>query len=135
MDRNPIPIAVAGLALTAVAVVIALGYKSFPLINTQRHYSAYFTEAGGLAAGAAVQVSGNKMGQVSDVALDGSRVRVDFTLDKAARLGDLTEAAIKTRSLLGTRTLEVTPRGSGSLEGAIPLERTIPPYQLTDAVG
>jgi phospholipid/cholesterol/gamma-HCH transport system substrate-binding protein len=134
-DRNPIAIGLAGLALTAVAVAIALGYKSFPFLNAQRHYTAYFAEAGGLAAGAPVQVSGNKMGQVSGVSLDGSRVRVDFTLDKAAHLGDLTEAAIKTKSLLGTRTLEVMPRGGGTLEGAIPLDRTIPPYQLTDALG
>ena len=50
-------------------------------------------------------------------------------------LGDRTEAAIKTKGLLGTKMLDVTPRGDGSLSGPIPLERTTSPYQLPDALG
>jgi len=50
-------------------------------------------------------------------------------------LGDRTEAAIKTETVLGTKYLELTPRGDGSLNGPIPLERTRSPYDLTDALG
>ncbi len=60
---------------------------------------------------------------------------VKFTVDKDIRLGDRTEAAIKTKGLLGTKILEVTSRGDGQLEGTIPLERTTSPYQLPDALG
>ena len=60
---------------------------------------------------------------------------VTFTVDDDIRLGDRTEAAIKTKSLLGTKILEVTPRGDGQLDGTIPLERTTSPYQLPDALG
>ena len=34
---------------------------------------------------------------------------VTFTVDEDVRLGDRTEAAIKTKSLLGAKVLEVTP--------------------------
>jgi phospholipid/cholesterol/gamma-HCH transport system substrate-binding protein len=134
-DRNPVVVGAVGLILTVVVVVGALQYKSLPFIDSQKNYVAYFSEAGGLAPGASVQVSGNEMGTVHGVSLDGPRVRVDFSLEKNAHLGDRTEAAIKTKSLLGSRMLEITPRGDGDLSGPIPLERTSPPYQLNDALG
>ena len=58
-----------------------------------------------------------------------------FSIDDIARLGDRTEAAVKTKSLLGSRILEVIPRGDGELVAPIPVERTTPPYQLADALG
>lgn len=134
-DRNPIAVGGIGLALTVLGVFLALSYKNLPFVNSQDDYVAYFSEAGGLAAGAPVQVSGNEMGKVSEVSLDGARVRVKFSLDTSAHLGDRTEAAIKTKSLLGSRMLEIIPRGEGDLTGPIPVERTSPPYQLTDALG
>ena len=82
-----------------------------------------------------VQVSGFKVGKVKSIELDGPRVLVKFTVDKNIRLGDRTEAAIKTKGLLGTKILEVTSRGDGQQEGTIPLERTTSPYQLPDALG
>ena len=46
------------------------------------------------------------------------RVLVKFTVDNNIRLGDRTEAAVKTKSLLGAKVLEVTPRGDGQLSPA-----------------
>ena len=60
---------------------------------------------------------------------------VTFKIGTDVRLGDRTEAAIKTKSLLGAKIVDVTPRGSGQLDGAIPLDRTVSPYQLPDALG
>ena len=60
---------------------------------------------------------------------------VTFDVDEDIRLGDRTEAAVKTKSLLGAKFLEITPRGEGELSGPIPLERTTPAYQLPDALG
>ena len=133
-ERNPVAVGGAGIALTLVAVWLALSYNSLPFLDSKKEYVAYFTEAGGLNPGASVQVSGNDMGRVSDITLDGNRVRVDFSLDESAHLGDRTEAAIKTKSLLGARMLEITPRGESDLTGPIPIERTNAPYQLTDAL-
>ena len=80
-------------------------------------------------------MSGFESGKVSSIELDGTAVLVKFEVDKHIRLGDRTEAAIKTKSLLGAKILEVTPRGDGRLSGPIPLERTTSPYQLPDALG
>jgi len=84
---------------------------------------------------AAVQVSGFQVGKVESIELDGPRVLIKFTVDKSIPLGDRTEAAIKTKGLLGTKILEVTSRGDGLQDGSIPLDRTTSPYQLPDALG
>src|SRR6478609_5403292 len=134
-ERNRLVMGAIGLGLTAGIVVIALQYDKIPFINQVNDYSAYFAEAGGLTTGARVQVSGLRVGEVSSIELDGPRVLVKFTVDNDVRIGDRTEAAIKTKGLLGTKVLEVTSRGGGQLEGTIPVERTTSPYQLPDALG
>ncbi|KZS70162.1 MAG: MCE family protein [Mycobacterium pseudokansasii] len=134
-ERNPLVVAVVGLVVVAAAVLAALTYSRLPFVKAGRDYSAYFAEAGGLQTGTTVQVSGLKAGKVNGIALDGPKVLVSFEVDKHIRLGDRTEAAIKTKSVLGARILEITPRGEGRLTGPIPLERTTSPYQLPDALG
>jgi phospholipid/cholesterol/gamma-HCH transport system substrate-binding protein len=134
-ERNPVTVGAVGVVVVAGLVVASLTYSKLPLFNNSRDYSAYFAEAGGLLTGTAVQVSGLKAGKVTSIALDGPRVLVKFEVDRHIRLGDRTEVAIKTKSLLGAKILEVTPRGDGRLSRPIPLERTTAPYQLPDALG
>jgi phospholipid/cholesterol/gamma-HCH transport system substrate-binding protein len=134
-ERNPIPIAAVGMALTAAIVIGALQYKKLPFLDSRTHYSAIFADASGLRTGAAVQVAGVKVGEVTNVALDGPRVMIAFDIDNDIALGDRTEAAIKTKSLLGAKVLEVMPRGTQQLPGPIPVDRTTPAYQLPDALG
>jgi phospholipid/cholesterol/gamma-HCH transport system substrate-binding protein len=134
-ERNPLIIGAVGVGLIAAIVLAALQYDKLPFVNQTTTYSAYFSEAGGIATGAAVQVSGFRVGQVSSIALDGPRVLIDFTVDKDVHLGDRTEAAVKTKSVLGAKILELTPRGDGQLTGTIPEDRTTPAYQLADALG
>jgi phospholipid/cholesterol/gamma-HCH transport system substrate-binding protein len=125
-----------GMATITGIVLAALQYDKLPFFTAQKQeYSAYFTESSGITSGAHVQVSGFQVGAVTDVELDGNRVRVDFNVDKNIPLGDRTEAAIKARSLLGAKVLEVTPRGDYTLSAPIPIERTTPAYQLPDALG
>jgi phospholipid/cholesterol/gamma-HCH transport system substrate-binding protein len=134
-ERNPLVIGAIGVGLTLGIIVAALNYTKLPFFNRTTEYSAYFAEAGGLLAGSAVQVSGFPVGAVDSIALDGPRVLVKFNLDTNIRIGDRSEAAIKTKSLLGAKILEVTPRGNGIQSGTIPVERTTSPYQLPDALG
>jgi phospholipid/cholesterol/gamma-HCH transport system substrate-binding protein len=134
-ERNPFVIGAVGIGITAVAIVTALNYQSLPFVNQTTEYSAYFAEAGGLIPMAPVQVSGFRVGQVDSIELDGPRVLVKFEVNNDIHLGDRTEAAIKTKSLLGAKVLEVVPRGGGSQSGPIALERTRSPYQLPDALG
>ncbi|MDF2824508.1 MAG: mammalian cell entry protein [Mycobacterium sp.] len=134
-ERNTFVIGLIGIVSIVAIVLLALNYKKLPVINSATGYSAYFAETGGLDSGSPVQVSGLQVGQVSSVELDGAQVLIKFTVNDAVRLGDRAEAAIKTKSLLGSKFLEVTPRGEGQLDGPIPTDRTTPPYELPDALG
>jgi phospholipid/cholesterol/gamma-HCH transport system substrate-binding protein len=134
-ERNPLIIGAIGVALIAGVVVGALNYNKLPIVNRKTEYSAYFAEAAGLLTGSAVLVSGLQVGQVDSITLDGPRVLVKFDVASNIRLGDRTEAAIKTKSLLGAKILTVSPRGEGKQSATIPLERTKSPYQLPDALG
>jgi phospholipid/cholesterol/gamma-HCH transport system substrate-binding protein len=134
-ERNPIAVGVIGSVIAGALVVGSLTFDKLPLFQNGQTYSAYFAEAGALRTGVDVEVSGYRVGHVSDIRLDGSRVRVDFTVDDDIRLGDRTEASINTDTLLGTKIVAITPRGNGRLSTPIPLERTTSPYQLPDALG
>jgi phospholipid/cholesterol/gamma-HCH transport system substrate-binding protein len=134
-ERNLFVIGAIGLTVTVAIILGAINYDKLPFLNQGKEYSAYFAEAGGLMGNAAVQVSGFQVGKVESIELDGPRVLIKFTVDKSIPLGDRTEAAIKTKGLLGTKILEVTSRGDGLQDGSIPLDRTTSPYQLPDALG
>ena len=134
-ERSPIVLGAVGAAAIIAVVLAALGSQRLPLINQNKSYTGYFADAGGLFTGAIVQVSGYPVGKVTDIALDETGVLVSFDVAKNIRLGDRTEAAIRTKGLLGTKELDIMPRGEGQLTGPIPMERTVSPYQLPDALG
>ncbi|MGH3967379.1 MAG: MCE family protein, partial [Mycobacterium sp.] len=134
-ERSPLLIGAVGAAAVVAITLVAVQYQKLPFLNQGKNYSAYFADAGGLHTGAVVEVSGYPVGKVSGIELDGPGVLVTFKVGKQIHVGDRTEAAIKTRSLLGTKVLDVTPRGEGQLAGAIPIDHTVSPYQLTDALG
>jgi phospholipid/cholesterol/gamma-HCH transport system substrate-binding protein len=134
-ERNPLVIGIVGISLTAAAALAALNYRSLPLINQKTEYSAYLADASGLASGQAVRVSGLEVGHVESLSLDGPRVLVNFDLDQNIFIGDRTEVAVKTKSLLGAKFLEVSPRGERPQSGSIPLTRSTSAYQLPDALG
>lgn len=134
-ERNAVTIGAAGVGVTAGLMALALNYDKLPFVNQNTTYSAYFAEAGGLNTGAPVQVSGFRVGSVESVKLDHARVLVTFNVADGVHLGDRTEAAVQTKSLLGSKIIEVTPRGDGNQSGPIPLDRTRSAYQLPDALG
>ncbi|WP_431235969.1 MCE family protein (plasmid) [Mycolicibacterium psychrotolerans] len=135
-ERNLTLIGAVGVVVVGALVLAALQYKKLPIFTAQKeNYAAYFAESSGINTGAHVQVSGLQVGEVTGVELDGARVLIQFTVDKNVALGDRTEAAVKAKSLLGAKILEITPRGDRPLSGPIPLERTAPAYQLSDALG
>lgn len=134
-ERNHFLIGAIGVGVIGAGMVGAVQYDKLPSFGSDRHYSVYFAEAGGLRAGAAVQVAGYRVGEVTSIELDGHLVLVDFDVEGDVRLGERAEAAIKTKSLLGAKVLEVIPRGEGQLTATIPVDRTTAPYQLPDALG
>lgn len=133
-ERSPLLIGAIGITVVGGVVLAGLQYQNLPLINQKKTYSAYFAEAGGLQTNAFVEVSGYPVGKVSGIKLDGPGVLVTFKIDKNIHLGDRTEAAIQTRTLLGNKILDITSRGAGQLRDPISIDRTVSPYQLTDAL-
>ncbi|SRX92762.1 Mce-family protein Mce3C [Mycobacterium tuberculosis H37Rv] [Mycobacterium shimoidei] len=134
-ERNRVAVGVTGIAIVVALVVGVFSYNKIPFIKGTSDYSAYFAEAGGIKTGSDVRVSGLSVGRVFSVKLDGQKVLVKFSVNNGVELGDRTEAAIKTETVLGTKMLELTPRGDGKLTTTIPLERTSSPYDLPTALG
>ena len=134
-ERSPVIIGLIGITAVVAIALAALNYQKLPFLSQGKEYSAYFGDAGGLFTGATVEVSGYPTGKVSAIELDGSRVLVTFKIDTDIHVGDRSEARIKAKSLLGTKVLEVLPRGEDPLDGTIPIDRTTSPYQLPDALG
>ncbi len=121
-----------------VALIIAVGLSPQQLVEraTSVRYQALFVDAGGLATGNDVTISGIKVGSVSKMSLQRGDVLVTFTVQGKVQLGSGSTAHIKTGSLLGQRVLTVESEGGGTLRpmGVIPVSRTSSPYSLSDAV-
>lgn len=132
-----VSLGIIGIVVATTVSLSALQVDRLPFIRSGATYTAFFADAGGLVPGDNVQVAGVRSGRVEQVKLDGAKVYVRFTLDEGIVLGNKTSAAIKTNTVLGRKSLEVTPAGSGSTRtnDTIPLDRTTSPYSLTDALG
>jgi phospholipid/cholesterol/gamma-HCH transport system substrate-binding protein len=122
-----------GIVIVACVLMVAFGYTSLPFYPQGKLYEAYFADAGGISPGNDVNVSGVAVGKVSEVALAGDVAKVTFTVNRKVRVGDQTLVSIKTDTVLGERSLAVTPRGGGSVT-SIPLGRTTVPYTLNMAL-
>ena len=125
-----------GLALILLVITIGLQPQRLLSLATAIRHQAVFTEAGGLAPGNDVKVSGVKVGTVSDVSLQQGKALVTFLVDGKVRLGEDSTAHIRTGTLLGQRVLTLESLGPGTLRSSdvIPVERTGAPYSLTDAL-
>ncbi len=135
-ERNPIAVAVAGLAIVAVIVLLTYFSGSLPLIGGGTGYTAFFAEAAGLQAGNEVRVAGVTVGQVTGVSLDDGKVAVTFRVN-GAWVGNRTTAAIEIKTLLGDKYLALDPAGRAAQDPSrpIPLSRTSSPYDVTQAFG
>jgi len=128
------------LLLITVSIVVVFGQMRF---NRTNSYSAEFNNATGLKDGQFVRASGVEIGKVKKVRLvgGGTRVQVDFAVDRSIPLYQSTTAQIRYLNLFADRYLELK-RGEG--EGAdrvlppggfIPLSRTSPALDLDALIG
>ncbi|RSM71102.1 ABC transporter substrate-binding protein [Amycolatopsis sp. WAC 01375] len=132
--RNPIPIALVGISVLLLGFLAALNSEDLPVIGGGTTYSADFSETSGLQEDNDVRVAGVKVGKVSEIKLDGDKVRISFKV-KDAWLGDKTSAAIKIKTVLGQKYLALDPQGQRTLDPSttIPRERTASPFDVLDA--
>jgi phospholipid/cholesterol/gamma-HCH transport system substrate-binding protein len=132
-ERNRVVLAVVGLLVMGVLFYGAMNMSSLPVVGDGKVYQAVFTEAGGLRPGDEVRVAGVRVGEVTEVRLDGEQVVVSFQA-KGVDLHGETTAAIKVKTMLGQKFVSLDPLGSGSLDGPIPLDRTTTPYDVNEAM-
>jgi phospholipid/cholesterol/gamma-HCH transport system substrate-binding protein len=130
---DPIRTGIFGIALVACLVLVSFGYTTLPFWPQGKAYQAFFTDAGGITPGNDVAVSGIKVGKVSSVELAGDSAKVTFTVDRHVKVGDQSLVAIRTDTVLGQKSLAVTPGGGGN-STTIPLGRTTTPYTLNTAL-
>jgi phospholipid/cholesterol/gamma-HCH transport system substrate-binding protein len=133
-ERNPIIVAIVGLALLAVIGLVTFDSANLPIIGGGTVYTAYFAEAAGLQPGNEVRIAGVIVGQVTGVSLAGNKVAVSFKV-KNAWVGNDSIAAIKIKTLLGDKFLALDSIGAQAQNPAqpIPLSRTTSPYDVTQA--
>ena len=101
-----------GMLLTAMVVASAQFYDKVPLLGAHRTYAGMFGDTGGLKVGDDVAVAGVKVGQVEKIAIDGPAVKITFHAD-GVKVRELSRLSIKTRTVLGTKYLDVQSRGRG----------------------
>jgi phospholipid/cholesterol/gamma-HCH transport system substrate-binding protein len=125
-----------GIVLMILIVAVGLAPEQLVSWATGIRYKALFAEAGGLAQGNDVTVSGIEVGSVSGIKLDNGDALVSFTINGKYALGSETTAHIRTGTLLGERVLALESAGGGTLDPqqTIPVSRTSSPYSLTDAI-
>jgi phospholipid/cholesterol/gamma-HCH transport system substrate-binding protein len=128
------------LLLITVSIVVVFAQMRF---NRTNSYSAEFSNASGLKDGQFVRASGVEIGKVKKVRLvgGGTRVRVDFAVDRSIPLYQSTTAQIRYLDLFADRYLELK-RGEGEgadrvlpAGGLIPLSRTSPALDLDALIG
>jgi len=125
------------LLLFTAMLIVVFGQMRF---DRTTGYSAIFSNTSGLRTGQFVRASGVEVGKVSKIELidGGSKVRVDFSVDRSLQLFDGTTASVRYLNLIGDRYLELK-RGESDKRlpagGTIPLEQTEPALDLDALIG
>lgn len=134
-ERNPVPIGAIGIGLIGLLLFGAFNAQRLPLIGSGDSYRAAFTEAGGIRKDDDVRIAGVKVGKVTGIELEGSHVRVDFSVTGDAAFGPQTGASIRMKTLLGQKYIALQPKGAGQMppDSEIPLGRTVASYDIVDA--
>jgi phospholipid/cholesterol/gamma-HCH transport system substrate-binding protein len=139
-QRNQAAVGAVTVMLIVLSALAAYNANDLPLIGGGTTYTAHFAESADLQPENEVQVAGVRVGEVTEVELDGKQVLVTFRIQRqgvasTSRLGADTEASIEIKTLLGEKFVALRPRGEGTLDPntPIPVERTTTPFQVQDA--
>lgn len=120
---------VAMIMVVVMAAALGLVYLQPP---GYRDYRAEFANASGVRVGDQVRVAGIQVGQVKEVAIDGARVRVRFSVESGVRVGDESSIAVKMLTPVGGRYLQLASKGGSLLgDGVIPAQHVTGTYNLT----
>jgi len=92
---------------------IDLGRVNF---NKDKYYPVYgfFSSVSGLKKGAVIEMSGVKIGIVSNISLDIEQLlaKVKFSINSDIELSEDTIASVKTAGIIGQKYIDILPGGS-----------------------
>lgn len=128
----------AGTVLAMTAALGGCGVLPEPGGGAYR-MSAYFSKAPSLYTESKVKVMGADVGTVTGIRVEGSRVRVDFTVDRDVSVPADVRASIEAAETLGDRSVVLTPTWKPGMPKAapgtvIPQERTTLPVEVDEAL-
>jgi len=76
---------------------------------------AEFENAGGIKAGASVEIAGVQIGKVKGIRLDNYQALVGFTINRNVKIQEDAIASVKTKGLIGEKYVEITPGASNRI--------------------
>ena len=124
-----------------LATFMFLGYLSLQLGQVEFGSDSYpvhadFTTAGGLQDGAVVELAGVEIGRVETVRLADYKARVTLKISQAIQLQQDTQAAIKTKGLIGERYVEITPgHSTATIQPGGSIDKTEEPVDIQQLIG
>jgi phospholipid/cholesterol/gamma-HCH transport system substrate-binding protein len=99
---------------------------------------AKFEDAGGIKAGADVDIAGVTIGRVDSVTLNNYQALLEFTINPNIKIQEDSIASIRTKGLIGEKFVEISPGASDKIlrnggriretESAIDIEELISKY-------
>jgi phospholipid/cholesterol/gamma-HCH transport system substrate-binding protein len=133
-ERSPAAMGVVSVTVLALILVLTYFYEDLPIVGGGTRYTAEFSEIAGLRVSDEVRIAGVRVGKVTDMELAGDKVDVTFRVDHAW-VGERSSVSIQIKTLLGQKYLALDPQGSAPLDPdrKIPKERTLSPYDITEA--
>ncbi len=122
--------------VSILLLVLLVNTMTNGLGESNRSFSAEFTDVSGLRVGDDVKVAGVRVGRVSSIEVTDDGAMVDFELRDQQPLLDTTNVVMRYQNLLGQRYLALVQTGErgAELEGGaeVPLDRTDPGFDLTE---
>lgn len=139
MKRSTVETLLGAVVLLVAGIFFLYSYEMGDVATPDGYnITADFSEIGGLKPGDSVQISGVKVGSVTDVELvaDSYLARVYMSLDSAVELPTDTGALISSESLLGGRYLALEPGADEELlEDGGHVKYTQAPQNLEQLLG
>ncbi len=139
MSRSVIETVLGGFVLIGALIFLIFSYTKGDAGTVSGYkISANFSKIGGLKSGDPVQISGVKVGQISDVGLNPQTylAKVTMEIDPNVQIPDDSAATINSQSLLGGLALGIEPGGSEEMlkEGG-EIQYTQAPQNLEELLG
>ncbi len=139
MKRSVVETVLGAVVLIVAGFFLVFSYNTANVKSVSGYeVTADFSGIGGLAVGDDVEVSGVKIGSITNVSLNPENylARVHMSIDPSIKLPDDTAALISSQSLLGGRYLSLEP---GSSEETLPpgghIQYTQAPQNLEQLLG